>query len=39
MSTSTSPDEHIPAEPMASDISGDLADNDGNVADGNISRT
>ena len=38
MSTSTSPDEHIPPEPIASDISGDLADNDGNVADGNISE-
>lgn len=38
MSASTFPDEHIPAEPAASDTTGDMADNDGNLVDGNISE-
>ena len=38
MSNSTSPDEDIPPEPLEADHSGDLADKDGNVADGNVSE-
>ncbi len=38
MSTLTSPDEPIPDEPMAADISGDVAEADGNVINGNVAE-
>jgi 23S rRNA pseudouridine2605 synthase len=38
MNTLNSPDDPIPDEPMASDISGELTEADGNVVNGNVAE-